>query len=167
MEWEILRDGEIIRSGRMEQLSVMPREKSTLKLNLDGIEREGELLLNVRYKLKQREGLLSAGYIIAYDQLELAPYKFPFMELVNEKESNSAITVPEINNENKNCLTVRGESFEVIFDKVSGYISHYQFGSVSMIKEGEALTPNFGVLRQIRILVQSYNRNMRFGRNRK
>ena len=143
MEWEILRDGEIIRSGRMEQLSVMPREKSTLKLNLDGIEREGELLLNVRYKLKQREGLLPAGYIIAYDQLELAPYKFLFMELVNEKEGNSAITVPEINNENKNCLTVRGESFEVIFDKVSGYISHYQFGSVSMIKEGEALTPNF------------------------
>lgn len=38
---------------------------------------EGELLLNVRYKLKQREGLLPAGYIIAYDQLELAPYKFP------------------------------------------------------------------------------------------
>ena len=78
MEWEVLKDGKAVRSGRMENLNVAPRQTATVKLDLGQTDGEGEWLLNVRYIQKNRENLIPAGHVVAKDQLALTEYKAAF-----------------------------------------------------------------------------------------
>ena len=77
MEWEVLKGGKVIRTGRVDNLNVAPQQTAKIKLDLGKTCQCTEWLLNVSYKLKNREGLLSAGHVVAKDQLTLNPYQAP------------------------------------------------------------------------------------------
>ena len=49
--------------------------------------------LNVFYKLKNREGLLPAGFTVAKNQLTLNDYKAPSMDLKTVETTNVATVV--------------------------------------------------------------------------
>ena len=143
MEWEVLKGGKAIRSGRVDNLNVAPQQTAKIKLDLGKTCQCTEWLLNVSYKLKNREGLLAAGHTVAKDQLTLNPYKAPAMELKNVETTNVAIVTPQIIDNQRNYLIVKGENFTVEFNKANGYLSKYDVNGLEMIKEGAALTPNF------------------------
>ena len=79
MEWEVLKGGKVIRTGRVDNLNVATQHTAKIKLDLGKTCQCTEWLLNVSYKLKNREGLLSAGHVVAKDQLTLNPYQAPSM----------------------------------------------------------------------------------------
>lgn len=143
LEWQVLKDGQVMRSGRVEELKVAPRTTSVLKLDLGQTDTKGEWLLNVKYLQKNREGLIPAGHVVAKAQLALTEYQAPSMELKNVEESNQAVVVPCIKNENQNRMVVEGTHFNIQFNKQNGYMDKYEVNGVNMIKDGEALTPNF------------------------
>lgn len=143
LEWQVLKDGQVMRSGRVEELKVAPRTTSVLKLDLGQTDTKGEWLLNVKYLQKNREGLIPAGHVVAKAQLALTEYQAPSMELKNVEESNQAVVVPRIKNENQNRMVVEGTHFNIQFNKQNGYMDKYEVNGVNMIKDGEALTPNF------------------------
>ena len=143
MEWEVLKGGKAIRSGRVDNLNVAPQQTAKIKLDLGKTCQCTEWLLNVSYKLKNREGLLAAGHTVAKDQLTLNPYKAPAMELKNVETTNVAIVTPQSIDNQRNYLIVKGENFTVEFNKANGYLSKYDVNGLEMIKEGAALTPNF------------------------
>lgn len=143
MEWQVLKDGKVVRTGRVENLSVAPQETAKVTLNIGNTCTCKEWLLNVAYKLKNREGLLPAGYTVAKDQLTLNAYKAPSMELKNVEVTNVAAVVPQIINNEENYLIVKGENFIAEFGKRDGYLSKYTVNGLEMLKEGAALTPNF------------------------
>lgn len=143
LEWEVLKDGIAVRSGRVENLNVAPRETASLTLDLGQTDGDGEWLLNVKYIQKNREGLIPAGHIVAKAQLEISGYQAPSMELKNVAESNLAVVAPCIKNENSNRMVVAGEHFNIQFNKQNGYMDKYAVNGTDLIKEGEALTPNF------------------------
>lgn len=60
----------MIRTGRVDNLNVAPQQTAKIKLDLGKTCQCTEWLLNVSYKLKNREGLLSAGHVVAKDQLD-------------------------------------------------------------------------------------------------
>ena len=97
----------------------------------------------MNYVLKNQEGLLPAGHVIASNQLVLKEYEAPALEIANAKETNLDVVEPEIRTENYNYLVVEGENFTIEFNKRTGYLSIYQVNGVDYIKEGEALVPNF------------------------
>lgn len=72
--WEITSDGQPVLSGTVERLDVAPQTTAAVTL---GYKPEqvyalgGELLLTVRYQLRERQGLLDALYEVAADQLTL------------------------------------------------------------------------------------------------
>ena len=111
MEWEVLKDGKAVRSGRMENLNVAPRQTATVKLDLGQTDGEGEWLLNVRYIQKNRENLIPAGHVVAKDQLALTEYKAPSMDFPNVVGSNEVAIVPEVNADNVNCVEITGSNF--------------------------------------------------------
>lgn len=80
LEWQVLKDGETLRNGREEKISVAPQQKCHMSLPIGEIDRNAEWLLNIAYKLKQKTGLLPAGHAVAKQQLVLNPYKSPSME---------------------------------------------------------------------------------------
>jgi hypothetical protein len=81
------------------------------------VSNDGEWLLNVRYLLKEREGLLPAGHQVAQQQIVLKEYEKSSMELKNAAKVNTVIPDSEILDNNRALLTVKGENFSVEFDR--------------------------------------------------
>lgn len=155
LEWQLLSDGESVQMGIVDQLRVAPQQKA--KLILTGLDVAGiisqpefsgkELLLNVAYRLKKSEQLLSAGYTVAHDQLVIRPYQAPSLVLSGQAiESNQTVlnTAPlSVQSNDWNFLIVKGEGLHIEFNKHTGYLVRYQKDGNEMMLEGSALTPNF------------------------
>ena len=143
LEWQVLKGGEIMRSGRVEDLNVGPQQNIKIKLPIGKTCQCSEWLLNVAYKLKNTEGLLPAGHTVAKQQLVLNPYKAPSMELKNQAKSNWEVVEPTLKENDERYLIVDGENFRIEFDKQNGYLSKYKVNGLDMMKEGSYLKPNF------------------------
>ena len=143
MEWEVLKGGKVIRTGRVDNLNVAPQQTAKITLNIGKTCTCKEWLLNVSYKLKNREGLLPAGFTVAKNQLTLNDYKAPSMDLKNVETTNVATVVPQIIDNQYHYLIVKGNNFVAEFNKQNGYLSKYAVDGTEMLKEGAALTPNF------------------------
>ena len=143
MEWQVLKGGKVMRTGRIENLNVGPQETAELTLDYGKTCECTEWLLNVSYKLKNREGLLPAGHEVAKNQLVLNPYKAPAMELKNVEAMNKETVAPQIVDNQENYLIVKGEHFVTEFGRKNGYLSKYEVNGTDMILEGASLTPNF------------------------
>ena len=101
------------------------------------------MLLNVYFTQKYEERLIAAGQTVARAQMTVQSFKGDASAFANRSFSNQSVNIPVINNENKNALRVRGESFIIDFNRNNGYLSRYEVGGVPMLKEGGMLTPNF------------------------
>ncbi len=143
MEWEVLKAGKVMATGRVDKLDVGPQQIGKLTLALGHYCKKDEALLNVAYKLKRSEGLLPAGHVVAKDQLVLNPYKAPSMELENCQAPNAPAIAPVIQDNDWNYLIIHGDRFRIEFNKHSGYMSKYEVDGLDMIKEGSVLSPNF------------------------
>ena len=143
LEWQLLKDGKVMRSGRVENLDVAPQQTAQIKLPIGNTCQCAEWLLNVAYKLKNTEGLLPAGHTVAKQQLVVNPYKQPSMELKNQAKSNLDIVEPTLVENDMRYLIVDGEHFRIEFDKMNGYLSKYQVYGLDLMKEGSYLKPNF------------------------
>ena len=143
LEWQLLKDGKVMRSGRVENLDVDPQQTVQIKLPIGNTCQCAEWLLNIAYKLKNTEGLLPAGHAVAKQQLVVNPYKQPSMELKNQAKSNLDIVEPTLVENDMRYLIVDGEHFRIEFDKMNGYLSKYQVNGLDLMKEGSYLKPNF------------------------
>lgn len=143
LEWQVLKGGKVLRSGRVDDLKVAPQQTVSLKLDLGKTCQCTEWLLNVSYKLKNREGLLPAGHEVAKDQLTLNPYKVQELKLANATQTNVETTLPTIIDNDHNYLIVNGCGFQAEFNRENGLLTRYAVKGQEMIVDGEALKPNF------------------------
>ena len=143
LDWELLCDGEPVRLGSVEDLTVGPQGRTRVRLPLGSVDAPGEWLLNVRYVLKEAEGLLPAGFAVAQQQLPLGPFQAPALDFANVVTNNVPVSVPVIDGTDRNYLSVSGDGFTVLFQRRSGAIVRYCVDGVEMLAEGESLTPNF------------------------
>lgn len=143
LEWEVMKNGTVVRTGRVENLNVAPQQTAKIKLDLGKTCACAEWLLNVRYVQKQREGLIPAGHIVAKDQLVFNAYKAPAMTLQNVTDMNIQTALPRIDDANSQCVMIEGENFNIQFAKADGFMDKYMVDGLDMIKEGAKLTPNF------------------------
>ena len=138
--WEMLEDGKAVRTGTVENIVAGPGQKTRVAFPLDYKDYSGELLLNVRYELKQSEGLLPAGHVVAKQQFCLGEYGFE-----NKFDSQEPVLSPDpvIQNAEDLRVAVKGQDFTIEFSLVNGYMVRYCVKGVEMMEEGTALTPNF------------------------
>ena len=142
LDWVLLNNGVPVRDGRIDKIDVQPGKTETVTIPYGQISDEGEWLLNVYYTLKNAEGLLPAGHTIAREQFILKEGK-NCMCVKTPTESNLSTAVPEIVNNQYNYLVVKGNNFDIEFNRHSGFMSKYEVSGTDMIMEGGALTPNF------------------------
>ena len=145
LEWEVVRNGKVMKSGRVDDLKVAPQQTGKVVVDWGEISQCAcsETFLNVAYKLKETESLLPAGYAVARQQLALKPYVNPSMDLKNAVKSNYEIPAPALVDNQQNFLIVNGEQFVVEFNKQNGFMSKYQVKGMEMIQRGSLLKPNF------------------------
>ena len=138
--WELLDDGKAVKTGMVENINAGPGQRVRIPFPLEYKATGGELLLNVRYELKEAEGLLPAGFVAAKQQFCLSEYDFQ-----NGFDSQEPVLLPdpEISYTDNLRLAVTGQDFTVEFSLVNGFMERYCVKGLEMLAEGTALKPNF------------------------
>ena len=142
LEWEVTRDGVPVRNGRIEQLDIAPQASGRVKIATGPTDNAAEWLLNLRFILKEQEGLLPAGHVAARSQLELKPYRAPQLAVV-PRDGNLNDAPLRVKDNDRNYLRIQGEGFVAEFNRRTGYLCRYDVHGTPLLKEGHALTPHF------------------------
>ncbi len=145
LEWELVADGKVVKTGIVKDLNVAPQQKANLNLNLQLPEecKAKEVFINVAYKLKAGEQLMCAGTALARQQLVVKDYEFKALQIANKKCVNQEVKVPEIIENDINYIIVKGENFQIDFKRNSGFLCRYMIDGKPVLNEGTELKPNF------------------------
>ena len=133
--WTLLQDGKAVQNGTVDKLDVAPQQKTVLTLPYQ-IPAEGEVLLNIEFRLKKAEPLMEAGQMVAYRQLEV-------------RTANAAAAVVaegklKVENKKKETeIKVLNDFIDIEFDKATGLLKEYEVNGVDLLGEGGTLKPNF------------------------
>ena len=133
--WTLLQDGKAVQNGTVDKLDVAPQQKTVVTLPYQ-IPAEGEVLLNIEFRLKKAEPLMKAGQMVAYRQLEV-------------RTANAAAAVVaegklKVENKKKETeIKVLNDFIDIEFDKATGLLKEYEVNGVDLLGEGGTLKPNF------------------------
>lgn len=133
--WTVMKDGKAVQNGTVDRLDVAPQKKAVVTLPYT-VPAEGDIMLNIEFKLKKAEPLMEAGQTVAYRQLPI-------------RESFAAATVAaagkvKIENKKKETkIKVFNDAIEIEFDKATGLLKEYEVNDIHLLGEGGTLKPNF------------------------
>lgn len=143
MEWEILGDGTVRQKGTVNDLQVAPQQTESVKLNYDlNTVKANEILLNIRFVLKDAEPLMAAGQEVARRQLVIKEAKPAFAQ----NGACNAEKAPKfkIKKDKKNHETVIScGDVQLTFNTVSGYLTQYELAGEKLLADSGALRPTF------------------------
>ena len=134
-QWEIKTDGNSIKTGTIRGVDLRPGEQKEYPLDAVIDPEPGtEYFLNVQAKLRETQGLLEAGTVLAREQFLLPFYREP--------ESSATADMPELAYlEESNRLTIEGEGFSLIFDTGQGLLTSFKKKGEELLLSGPV--PNF------------------------
>ena len=144
LAWSLEEDGVETQNGTIADLDVPAQQTRTFTIPYDRSKITGkEVFLNIDFRLKNAEPLLTAGQVVAYAQLPVVTKQAcegdcskmlaqghgkKKMKLAAKKNNVVAITTPNL-------------TFKL--DRTTGLISEYTYNGKSMLGEGGTLKPNF------------------------
>ena len=133
--WEVMADGQVLKSGEISDLELAPNtnKKVQLDLNVD-VQPATEYFLNISAKLKNAKGILPAGTKLAYEQFQLP--------LQKKAMAISKADLPALSSkEEGNMIVVEGTGFKINFIKDEATLKSYQLNGKEMLLSGPV--PNF------------------------
>lgn len=148
-DWSIQENEEIIKTGSIDNINIAPEEKQNIKIDFGNINfiSGKEYFLNLSAKLKSEEPFLQKGWEIAYEQLQFpgveklaGSEKFPVAKIKN------GINLPAVNQISildKDNIELKGNDFNIVFDKLSGIMTSYNYQGKELIKDSKGLRPTF------------------------
>ena len=144
LAWSLEEDGVETQNGTIADLDVPAQQTRTFTIPYDRSKITGkEVFLNIDFRLKNAEPLLTAGQVVAYAQLPVVAKQAcsgdcskmlaqghgkKKMKLAAKKDNVVAVTTPNL-------------TFKL--DRTTGLISEYAYNGKSMLGEGGTLKPNF------------------------
>lgn len=139
LEWELCLNGDVVETGRIDNLDVAPQESKPYDLGVETwpVEGNNDFYFNFRYLLKRAEPLLPAGWVVARDQIFL-----PEADQWSCFAQSNCTKKLSVDDKDANVKVV-GENWEIVFSKQSGFIEAYNIKHNSLIEEGTELRPNF------------------------
>jgi beta-galactosidase len=133
--WEVVADGQVIKSGDIKDLDLAPGTSKKIKLEVAVDSKPAtEYFLNIYAKLKNQKGILPAGTKLAYEQFKLPIEK---VAIPVSLKSLPALTIKTENNQ----LVVEGNGFKITFSKDEATLKSYQLDGKEMLQSGPV--PNF------------------------
>ena len=143
LEWDVEVNGKKVQRGVVSNLDVKPLATETVSLGykLSDLE-NADAYLNVRYVLKNADGILEAGSQVAYDQIVINEAAMPVFDA---QTCSGKPSMAKIGNEYKFTGitgTEREMPWAVVFDAQTGALTSYTVGNREMVSE--PLLPCFG-----------------------
>ena len=143
LNWSILADGEIVERGIVTTLDAKPQATQNLKLdyktNICGCK---EFILQMSFTTKVANGLIPAGTTLATKEFII---NTPEVDVCinNVTEQNIDTVLPNIVDNHRTYLIVKGENFQIDFTRSNGYMSRYFVNNEEILTSNGLLTPNF------------------------
>ncbi|MBP5508507.1 MAG: DUF4981 domain-containing protein [Prevotella sp.] len=137
LEWQLVSEGRILREGRIDRLNVAPQQTASYQLPIGDNDLKGNYL-NIFFRLKSAEPLMSAGQIVAYQQFGEAE-AFTLADMV----TNGGGRIKGKVNKKTGLLTVANDVFNAVFDMQSGWLKEWTVGGTPMLGQGGTILPNF------------------------
>lgn len=136
--WQLLDNGAVVRQGVVTDLDVAPQQRVQITLPGYAVPNtvRGELLLNVEYLLKEQDGILPAGTVVAYDQMSVQPYA-----AWNAAVQPTALRPTLIPN-TKAVVVAAGDN-RIYFSRTTGLMTDYTLDGTELVETGYALRPMF------------------------
>jgi len=147
LKWSVQACGHDVISGFVETLpAIAPQQEVAISLPYSSAQLPagGQLFLNVTYVLKNKDGILPAGFTVAKQQLLIREEALPALEITTMMTDrfNQAGTV-SIQTNDRNYLIVSGSNFSIELNKTTGFISRYIVDGEDYLVLGSELKPNF------------------------
>ena len=146
--WTAAVEGESVATGVVENIKAAPGQTAIVSVGLPSITAPGkDVFLNLSYVLKEKDGLLPAGYEVAYDQLTLQEGSG-----VAFKPGSAAVPGVFVQAD-KDGYAFTGEfsfagvgsdraaEWKAAFDPKTGFLTSYKVNGREMLSE--PLTPEF------------------------
>ena len=145
MEWSLVSEGRVMEKGRIDNINVPARESVEYGLNYDKeLTKDGkEWFLNIDWRLKKADGLLPAGWRVAYNQLEIEPYQYPEMKLSKVNRYGREFPEVKICSNDRNFLIIKGEDFQIDFSRKSGLVNRFMVDGKELLVSNTEIRPNF------------------------
>ncbi|MCD6598930.1 MAG: DUF4981 domain-containing protein [Bacteroidales bacterium] len=134
--WNIQANDQIVGSGKLSDLHIDPQKSMLIKIPAlqKAMEPGIEYFLNFSVRLKNKKPLLPEDFEVAKEQFKLPFYK--------NAENLNHQNLPDLHWEQDiDQLIVKGEHFQLVFNKRTGMLITYKFNDISLIKKGPE--PNF------------------------
>jgi len=137
MTWALVKDGETVKTGRVDEINAAPQQTQQLTLPYQ-VPADGEVMLNIEFKLKTAEPLMSADQTVATRQLVVRedPKGFP-----HDTDDAAKVKVQDKKKDPQIVLT--SDQMTMAFDKTTGLLAQYTVGGKQLLGEGGTLKPNF------------------------
>jgi len=133
-EWEIKGNGEKVKSGKFVDISLLPDEKKRVQADVNFTAQPGtEYFLTVRAILKEDDGLVPAGTVLASEQFRLPIY----VPKAKSQAQLSALSYEQ----KEDQLSIKGPDFSVSFDMGKGVMTSFKTGDKELLLKGPA--PDF------------------------
>lgn len=143
MYWTVLCDGRAVERGMIGGLNVAPQATATVDLPCCAEGLDGEVFLNLEYRLRKSEGMLEAGHVCASQQIMLSESGNKWAPVADVVASNVKVVTPTVRDNDKQHLFVDGGNFALSFNKGTGFLEKYSVAGCDYLKEGSILKPNF------------------------
>jgi beta-galactosidase len=132
--WKLTANGELLQSGTLERLDAPPGESVIVCVPFEQPElRPGaEYWLTLSFSLAQETSWAKKGHEVAWEQFRV-PFAVPELPALLASDTD----MPEVALEDAGqVVTVRGPEFELVFDKLAGTISSWQYRGQGLVRRG-------------------------------
>ena len=144
LAWSLEEDGVETQNGTIADLDVPAQQTKNFTIPYDKSKIKGkEVFLNIDFRLKEAEPLLTAGQVMAYAQLPVVTKKACSGDCSKMLAQGHGKKKMKLAAKKNNVVAVTTPNLTFKIDRSTGLISEYAYNGKSLLGEGGTLKPNF------------------------
>lgn len=144
LAWSLEEDGVETQNGIIADLDVPAQQTKNFTIPYDKSKIKGkEVFLNIDFRLKEAEPLLTAGQVMAYAQLPVVTKQACSGDCSKMLAQGHGKKKMKLAAKKNNVVAVTTPNLTFKIDRSTGLISEYAYNGKSLLGEGGTLKPNF------------------------
>ena len=144
LAWSLEEDGVETQNGTIADLGVPAQQTKNFTIPYDKSKIKGkEVFLNIDFRLKEAEPLLTAGQVMAYAQLPVVTKQACSGDCSKMLAQGHGKKKMKLAAKKNNVVAVTTPNLTFKIDRSTGLISEYAYNGKSLLGEGGTLKPNF------------------------
>ena len=144
LAWSLEEDGVETQNGTIADLDVPAQQTRNFTIPYDKGKIKGkEVFLNIDFRLKEAEPLLTAGQVMAYAQLPVVTKQACCGDCSKMLAQGHGKKKMKLAAKKNNVVAVTTPNLTFKIDRSTGLVSEYAYNGKSLLGEGGTLKPNF------------------------